>query len=275
MSLTFALGIFYAILCGAMNAIGVLCQKKAVNRIVGRGAAAPFFSSLLRSPLWLTGLFINVVLFVFVALPALAPVLMHYGYAGPADLIYTGYKLTCHQLAFRTYFFFGEQPVYTIDQLRASLGVRGEDALYWSSFMGNAQLGYKMAWCERDTAIYASIIIAGLAFSLVRERLHPLDWRLYLAFITPMAIDGFWQLFTSPLYILPFLPEHESTWLLRTITGALFGTGSVWLIYPYLQDAMKDVNTQAKDQLRRALAHQDAPVRTAGESVRGREPLDR
>ncbi len=62
MSLTFALGIFYAILCGAMNAIGVLCQKKAVNRIVGRGAAAPFFSSLLRSPLWLAGLFINVVL---------------------------------------------------------------------------------------------------------------------------------------------------------------------------------------------------------------------
>ncbi len=224
---------------------------------------------------WL--LLISVVLFLFIALPTLAPVLMHYGYTGPAELIYTAYKLTCHQLAFRTYFFFGEQPVYTIDQLRASLGVRGEDVLYyWSSFLGNGQLGYKMAWCERDMAIYTSMLIGGMAFGLVRSRLRPLDWRVYLAFITPMAIDGFWQLFTSPTYILPFLPEHESTWLLRTITGALFGIGSVWLIYPYVQEAMRDVNVQAKDQLRRALAHQNAPVQVApGESAGGQPRLDR
>ncbi len=223
---------------------------------------------------WL--LLINAVLFIFIALPMLAPVLMYFGYTGPAELIYTAYKLTCHQLAFRTYFFFGEQPVYTIDQLRASLGVRGEDALYWSSFLGNGQLGYKMAWCERNTAIYTSIFVGGLAFGLVRSSLRPLDWRVYLAFIAPMAIDGFWQLFTSPTYILPFLPEHESTWLLRTITGALFGIGSVWLIYPYLQEAMQDVNVQAKEQLRRALAHQNAPVQpAAGESASEHPRLDR
>jgi uncharacterized membrane protein len=223
---------------------------------------------------WL--LLVNVVLLFFIGLPLLAPALMYLGYTWPAELIYTAYKLTCHQLAFRTYFIFGEQPVYTIEQLRASLSVQGEDVLYWSSFLGNGQLGYKMAWCERNAAIYTSIFVAGLAFGLVRAGLRPLDWRVYLALITPMAVDGFWQLFTSPTYILPFLPEHESTWLLRTITGALFGIGSVWLIYPYLQEAMRDVNAQAKDQLRRALAHQNAPVLPAvGEPASGHEHLDR
>ncbi len=228
--------------------------------------------TILFSRHWL--LFINAVLFVFIALPTLAPVLMYLGLTGPAELIYTAYRLTCHELAFRTYFFFGEQPVYTLDQLRASVGVRNEDIFYWSSFVGNSQLGYKMAWCERDMAIYSSILLGGLVFGLVRTRVRSLDWRVYLFFITPMAIDGFWQLFTSPVYILPFLPEHESTWLLRTITGVLFGVGSVWLIYPYLRDAMLDVNAQAHDQLRRALAHQTSPVRSPGESARLPKSLD-
>ncbi len=231
--------------------------------------------SMFISRHWL--LLVNAILFIFIALPMLAPVLMHLGYTGPAGLIYTAYKLTCHQLAFRTYFFFGEQPVYTMDQLRASLAIQGEDPLYWSTFLGNGQLGYKMAWCERNTAIYSSIFGAGLLFGLIGSRLRPLDWRVYLAFITPMAIDGFWQLFTSPAYILPFLPEHESTWLLRTITGALFGIGSVWLIYPYLQEAMKDVHAQAESQLGRAVAHQGLSARpVAGESaIRPNRPDDR
>ncbi len=214
---------------------------------------------------WL--LLISAVLGVFIALPTLAPVLMYLGLTGPAELIYSAYRLTCHELAFRTYFFFGDQPVYTVDQLRASVGVHNEDFTYWSSFLGNAQLGYKMAWCERDMAIYSSILLGGFVFGLVRPRLRPLDWRLYLVFIIPMAIDGFWQLFTSPIYILQFLPAHESTWLLRSITGGLFGIGSVWLIYPYLQEAMRDVNAQAKDQLRRALAHERAAAQPAGETA--------
>lgn len=191
---------------------------------------------------------VNVSLFVFNALPFLAPVLLHYGFTEPAQLIYTGYKLTCHQLAYRTYFFFGEQPVYTLDQLRAALAVQNEDIFYWSNFLGNAQLGYKMAWCERNTAIYTAIFLASVLFALVRTRLRPLDWRIYLALITPMAIDGFTQLFGL----------RESDHVLRGITGALFGAGSVWLIYPYLEEAMHDVQAQARVQWERAMAREAA-----------------
>ncbi|MBI4787871.1 MAG: DUF2085 domain-containing protein [Chloroflexi bacterium] len=167
---------------------------------------------------------------------------MEYGYTGPAQLIYTAYKLTCHQLAFRTYFFFGEQPVYTLEQLRATVLFDENDIFFWNNFLGNAQLGYKMAWCERDTAIYASLFLGGLFFGSVRSRVRPLDWRIYLALITPMALDGFTQLFGW----------RESDYLLRGITGALFGLGSVWLIYPYLEEAMRDVLAQTRAQLQRA-----------------------
>ena len=189
----------------------------------------------------------NVALFVFIALPVLAPILMEYGYTGPAQLIYTGYKLTCHQLAYRAYFFFGEQPIYTLDQLRATIPYNDQDIFFWNNFIGNGQMGYKMAWCERDTAIYSSIFLGGLLFGLLRPRIRPLDWRIYLVMITPMALDGFTQLFGL----------RESDYLLRGITGTLFGLGSVWLIYPYLEEAMRDVYAQTQAQFQRATAREE------------------
>lgn len=198
----------------------------------------------------------NVSMFVFITLPVLAPVLMKVGLTGPAGLIYAGYHLTCHELAYRTYFLFGQQPVYSIDQLSAMFGRAADDVFYWGQFVGNAQLGYKMAWCERDAAIYSSILLAGLIYAYLRPRLRPLDWRVYLVFILPMAVDGFWQLFTSPVYFVTYLPLHESDWLLRGITGALFGIGSAWLIYPHVQAAMEEIRDQAGAQYARALARE-------------------
>ena len=77
-----------------------------------------------------------------------------------------------------------------------------------------------------------------------------------MLFVVPMAIDGTWQLFTSPLDILPFLPLHESTPELRAITGALFGFGSIWLVFPYVEQAMRDAYRDALNQLERARARE-------------------
>jgi uncharacterized membrane protein len=205
--------------------------------------------------LWLAVIFLA----TFAGLPFLAPVLMHAGITAPAELIYKVYSFTCHQLAYRTFFFFGAQPAYTIDELQRALNVTNDaaDAFFWRDFVGNPQLGYKMAWCERDAAIYAAIILTFILLGLFRRFFPKLDWRVYIGvFILPMAIDGTWQLFTSPLHILPFLPVHESTATLRTITGALFGIGSVWLIFPYIADAMRDAHKDARYQFERAHTHE-------------------
>ena len=103
---------------------------------------------------WL--LLVVLALMVYAGLPVLAPVLMYYGMTAPADVIYRVYSLTCHQLSYRSFFLFGAQPAYNIDQLHALIPGAADESmlsLYWRDFIGNPELGFKMAWCERDAAI--------------------------------------------------------------------------------------------------------------------------
>jgi uncharacterized membrane protein len=159
----------------------------------------------------------NVVVTVFVGLPFAAPALLAAGHADAANVIYTAYRSVCHQWAFRSYFLFGPQWTYALEELGE---VVGPESVF--SFLGGPDLGYKVAFCERDVAIYLAVLAAGLAYAALGPRLPPLGLGAYTALITPMALDGFSQLFGW----------RESTPELRTVTGALFGLASVWLVYP-------------------------------------------
>ncbi len=183
-------------------------------------------------------------LLVFSGLPFVAPILMEYGYTLPAQIIYTVYSFTCHQLAYRSFFLYGAQSSYTVTQLQNLLHVTNSnlDVWFWRDVKGNAELGYKMAYCERDVAMYSSMFLASVAFAFVRKRLKPLNWRWYVALaIVPMLLDGGTQL----------IMLRESDPLLRVITGVLFGVLSVWLIYPYVEDAMRETYAQTSQQLSR------------------------
>jgi uncharacterized membrane protein len=168
--------------------------------------------------LWLVGLNTAVALFIGGALAA--PTLAALGLAHEADALYVAYHLTCHQWAFRSFFLFGAQAVYAPEQLQAL----GFDPF---GFVGQPGLGWKMAICERDLAIYASVLIAGLVYARNRG-LTAASVKVYAVLILPMAVDGFSQLFGW----------RESTWELRVLTGALFGVASVWLLYPRIDAAL-------------------------------------
>ena len=58
---------------------------------------------------------------IFVVVPFLAPVFMHIGWTMAADAIYTVYSTQCHQMAQRSFFLFGPQPMYNISQLPIQL----------------------------------------------------------------------------------------------------------------------------------------------------------
>jgi uncharacterized membrane protein len=108
-------------------------------------------------------------------------------------------------------------------------------------FVGNEQVGYKVAFCERDVAIYAGLLLSGLGFALVRRRLRPLaTWAWFLIGIVPMALDGGTQLLSELPVFSAFLPLRESTPLLRTLTGLLFGLANVWMAYPYVEESMSE-----------------------------------
>jgi uncharacterized membrane protein len=168
---------------------------------------------------------------IYVGLPLLAPLLMQSGAALPARLIYRLYSFFCHQLPNHSYFLFGlKLTPLQADLLQggmpAGLGLFQERA-----FIGNHLLGYKVAICQRDIAIYGSILLAGLLYGLVRNCLQPPSFKFYLLLLVPLALDGLTQL----------AGWRESNWQLRTLTGALFGMASVWLAYPFLHSAMQDV----------------------------------
>lgn len=149
---------------------------------------------------------------LFAGLPLLAPWLLAHDQAALGQLIMAAYALLCHQMPERSFVVWGQQ----------------------------------MAYCQRNTAIYTTLLLAGLGFILVRHRPRPLRWAGFLALITPMAIDGFTQLFGL----------RESTWELRVIIGTLFGIASVWLIYPHLQIGMAEIVTTLEARFRRLEARQ-------------------
>ena len=143
----------------------------------------------------------NLALGIYAGLPVLAPLLAWQGFNSLAGTIYFIYSYFCHQQPSRSFFI----------------------------------LGYQMAYCQRDTAIYTAMLVAGLIFALVGRKVGPLPPKLMLLGLVlvsaPMVVDGGMQLFML----------RQSNWWLRTITGALFGAGSVWLTYPYLEQGMREV----------------------------------
>ena len=86
------------------------------------------------------------------------------------NAIYAAYQLVCHQWAFRSYFLFG--PELDIRPRRAQRP--GRSATRSTAFVGSPELGYKVAFCERDVAIYLAVLAAGLAYGRLRERLPSL-----------------------------------------------------------------------------------------------------
>ena len=179
---------------------------------------------------WL--LVFNMVTGIYAGLPFLAPALMAWGLTSWGQVIYNLYIPACHQLPWRSFFLFGAQPTYSYQALRDAVGSEPFLTLWQArKFYGTPALGYKMAYCQRDTAIYTAIFLAGLLFALLRHRLKPLPWLLCFLSALPMAIDGAGQI----------LGLWESTPLSRVVSGGLFGMACVWLTYPYLDEGMNDV----------------------------------
>jgi uncharacterized membrane protein len=193
----------------------------------------------------------NVSVFVYIAITFVAPVFMKFGLVVPANIIYRGYKVVCHQLAYRSFFLFGEQPFYP----RAAAGLDGlltfqettglsegnyvEDIIAAEKFTGNDIVGYKVALCERDISIYAGILLFGLFFGATRKHFPSLPWYLWIIIgLAPIGLDGTSQLISQPPF--NFIPYRESTPYLRMITGALFGISTAWFGYPLLEESMAD-----------------------------------
>lgn len=218
-------------------------------------------------------------LLLYTGLSLLAPVFMQSGMEGPANVLYTIYGPMCHQFAFRSWFLFGDQMVYPRAAASSSLGsfeeyaardphFDGVDLYTWSvdlqvkarSFIGNEEMGYKTALCERDVAIYGTMFVVGLLFARVRKWLRPAPIWLYLILgLMPLGLDGFSQMFSYPPF--EYWPVRETLPHFRVLTGMLFGLMNVWLAFPYLESSMNeavDAITHKLTQAQERLAYLEA-----------------
>ncbi len=222
---------------------------------------------------WL-GIFI-LVYGIFVLVPFTAPVLMELGATAPAQGVYFAYSFVCHQLPERSLFFFGPQMMYSYGQIKAVWPIDGFEGL--RQFIGNPAMGYKMAWSDRMISFYGSIWVGGLIFALVRRRAKSLPaviW--FLLAIVPVGVDGLshmandivagtsgtgfrdtnaWlqsltgNIFPQWFYVGDALGSFNSD--MRWITGILFGLMTVWFIFPFIEQQMRDLADQSAAQLER------------------------
>ena len=202
-----------------MNASSASHLAQTVNRAVAWSAR--------HWTLWLNG-----AVAFYIALAFSAPLLMLVGLDGPARLIYLLFRVTCHQLPQRSFFLDGPAIAYPFSTIAPLTGATQPLELFWHPiYDASLGLGYQVAFCERDTAIYLAILLTGLLYTLTGRRWRPLPWYVFVLFAIPIAVDGLSQL---PGW-------RESTPLLRVLTGGIFGVGVALFAYPHLNQAMRDV----------------------------------
>jgi uncharacterized membrane protein len=240
-------------------------KKKQKRSKVSSGDKVSYF--IAKNYMW----FVTTFLVGFIGLAFLAPVLMSIGQPNLAKPIYTLYGATCHKFAFRSWFLFGEQVAYprkaaNVDELisygeihlldpdRAGWAFTGsyydtlptdfqlndENIFEARNFLGSDVVGYKVAFCERDVAIWSAMLLFSLVFMISGKKIKPLPWFLWILIgMGPIALDGFSQLF-SQLPNWSFTVYRESTPFLRTLTGAIFGFITGWFGIPVMGELMDE-----------------------------------
>ena len=175
---------------------------------------------------WL--LFVNLAFLFYVVFAVLAPVFMHLGWERLGKGLYLAYRPFCHQLPERSFFLFGQKWAYTLNELY-SHGLSPTSSMWQRRlYVGSPEVGYKMAFCQRDLAIYGTFALGGMIYGATRRYWRPLPWRWYLLSLAPLALDGLTQLFGM----------RVSSPLLRVITGSLSAWTTIWALYPRVDESL-------------------------------------
>ena len=112
-----------------------------------------------------------------------------------------------------------------------------EEMLNARELIGDEVIGFKVALCQRDIAIFGALLLSGILFALSQKRWEPLSLLLWICLgILPIAVDGVSQLLgNSGCPFLSFFPVRESNPIMRTLTGALFGFTTGAYLLPRLE----------------------------------------
>jgi uncharacterized membrane protein len=220
-----------------------------------------------RWPTWL--ILLVTILTVFNGLPFLAPLFMHLGWETAGRVIYFVYSFMCHQMAQRSFFLFGSGgfQMYNLTALPIQLSglSEGRRILALRSFIGNPQMGWKVAWSDRMVYMYSSPLLAIILYGFARTRIRvrPISLWIFGLLLLPMAVDGFTHMISdfagigqgfrdSNLWLAALTGNVLPAWFyggdalgsfnswMRLFSGLALGLGVAGLIIPYLDIAGTD-----------------------------------
>ena len=218
---------------------------------------------------------ISVLIGLWVGLPWLAPLFMEMGWTSAGKAIYLLYATQCHQLPQRSFFLFGNNPMYSLTEVQA-LWQNTNDPMVLRQFTGDLVMGWKVAWSDRMVYMYTTILLWGVLFWLVRKRLKPLPWWGLVLLLLPMVIDGSTHMISDFTAGIGLGFRDSNTWLAtltnnafpatfytgdalgsfnswaRLITGLLFSLGIVWALYPRLHSGFTSTASQIEEKLHKA-----------------------
>jgi uncharacterized membrane protein len=220
---------------------------------------------------WLADHWLQIFIIVYGAwifIPFLAPVFMKIGWTGVGKTIYFIYSFFCHQLPERSFFLFGQKPMYSLSEIQAAWQ-HTVNPMILRQFIGNEIMGWKIAWSDRMISFYTSVWLFAVLWFPLRHKVKPLSgWTLALCLL-PIAMDGGthaisdfagigqgfrdtneWlilltnNIFPASFYAGDALGSFNS--LMRLISGVLAGFAIGWLVFPSIFQSQ--VYNQRRDQ---------------------------
>ena len=217
--------------------------------------------------------FFSVLFGLYVALPFLAPVFMGIGLSPLGQVIYSIYAFLCHQLPERSFFLFGPRIMLPLSEIQANWP-GSSDPMILRKFIGNPEMGWKVAWSDRMVYMYTSILIFAWIWWIIRRKARRISLKTLGLFLLPMAVDGTTHMI-SDLFGLHQGFRDNNAWLavitqnafaqsfysgdawgsfnaiMRMISGILFGIGVVWYGFPYIEAYFNDIAASIKPKFER------------------------
>jgi uncharacterized membrane protein len=138
------------------------------------------------------------------------------------------------------------------------------DPMILRHFIGNSEMGWKVAWSDRMVWMYTSILFGGLLYGLVRKQFRPISFWTFAILLLPLVVDGsthmisdlagigqgfrdtnIWlQILTNNAFSTAFYQGDAlgsfNSWM-RLTSGILFGMALVAFAYPYINHSFTDI----------------------------------
>ena len=193
---------------------------------------------------------------LWVLTPFLAPFFMYLGWTGLGKAIYFIYSFFCHQLPERSFFWFGEKTMYSLNEIQ-SAWKNTDNPMILRQFIGNETMGWKVAWSDRMISFYTSVWLFAALWYPFRRKLKTISWLGFILLLLPLIIDGSTHMLSdfagigqgfrdtnawlaaltnnvlpATFYAGDALGSFNS--FMRFITGLLAGLAIVWLAFPYI-----------------------------------------